>query len=56
MARIGLVALGLVILGHLLLTQALEARADDELLSSCSRNGADAEDWIERGRASAKKG
>jgi len=52
MARIGLVALGLMVLGHLLLTQAVQARSDDELSSSCSREAADAEDWIERGRAS----
>ena len=52
MARIGLVALGLMVLGHLLFTQALEARADDELSYSCSRDAADAQDWIERGRAS----
>jgi hypothetical protein len=43
---------GFVILGHLLLTQSVEARDDYELSYSCSRDAAAAEDWIERGRAS----
>lgn len=52
MLRKVLVVVGFVILGHSLLTQSVEARDDYELSYSCSRDAADAEDWIERGRAS----
>ncbi|UCG65555.1 MAG: hypothetical protein JSW12_00400 [Deltaproteobacteria bacterium] len=52
MLRKVLVVAGFVILGHLLLTQSVEARSDYVLNYSCSRDAADAEDWIERGRAS----
>jgi hypothetical protein len=52
MLRKALVIVGFVILGHLLLTQSVEARYDCALNYYCSRDAADAEDWIERGRAS----
>ena len=52
MLRKALVIVGFVILGHLLLTQSVEARYDCELNYYCGRDAADAEDWIERGRAS----
>jgi len=56
MLRKILVVVGSVILGLLLLTQSVEARDDYELSSSWSqdakyRDAADAEDWIEQGRA-----
>jgi hypothetical protein len=57
MLRNVLVVVGLAIVGHLLLTQSVEARSDYELSYYRSRDAecrdaADAEDWIERGRAS----
>jgi len=57
MLRNVLVVIGLMILGILLLAQLVEARDDYELGYYCSRNSeyrdaADADDWIERGRAS----
>ncbi len=51
MLRKVLFVAGFVMLGHLLLTQSVEARSDYELGYSCGRDAADAEDWIERGRA-----
>jgi len=52
MLRKALVAVGFVILTHLFLTQSVVARSDCESNYFRSRDAADAEDWIERGRAS----
>jgi len=52
MPRKALVVVGFLILGHVLLSQSVEARSDCERSYSCSRDAADAEDWIEWGRAS----
>jgi len=51
-----ILVVGSLILGHLLLTQSVEARDNYQLSSSWSqdakyRDAADAEDWIEQGRA-----
>jgi hypothetical protein len=56
MLRKILVVVGVVILGHLLFAQSVEARDDYELSYSYSqdaeyRDAVDAEDWIEQGRA-----
>jgi len=52
-----ILVVGSVILGHLLLTQSVEARDDYQLSSSWTqdakyRDAVDAENWIEQGRAS----
>jgi hypothetical protein len=57
MVRKVLVVVGLVIVAHVVLTQSVEARSDYELgyyrsPDAQCRDGADADDWIERGRAS----